>query len=244
MVDNDGDGPVDFADSGCNTTDSDGDTIADVSDNCPMVANPGQQNFDGDALGDACDADDDDDGYSDDAEAGSPVCVGNVNDDMNPIDAGDAAVNDGCPAIALAESVCTGSADEDGDGRINDGCPQVGTFSEGAYNIGTGTVNPCNVGATAPSPSWPSDFASGGIPLSTDKITIGDLTQLVAPVRRLDTSPGNPNFSPRYDLIPGRGLFSVWVNINDLTALIAGPQGFPPMFGGARAFNGPLCTGP
>lgn len=46
--------------------DSDGDAIADASDNCPTVGNPQQRNFDADPRGDACDpcphlADEDDD---------------------------------------------------------------------------------------------------------------------------------------------------------------------------------------
>jgi Tol biopolymer transport system component len=36
-------------------TDSDSDGIADASDNCPEVANPGQLDSDGDGIGDACD---------------------------------------------------------------------------------------------------------------------------------------------------------------------------------------------
>jgi hypothetical protein len=36
-------------------TDSDGDGIADASDNCPAVANPDQADADGDAVGNACD---------------------------------------------------------------------------------------------------------------------------------------------------------------------------------------------
>jgi thrombospondin type 3 repeat protein len=35
--------------------DSDGDGVPDSSDNCPSVANPGQQDSDGDGIGDACD---------------------------------------------------------------------------------------------------------------------------------------------------------------------------------------------
>ncbi len=45
--------------------DTDGDGIVDGVDNCPSIANVGQSNFDGDAQGDACDTDDDNDGMSD-----------------------------------------------------------------------------------------------------------------------------------------------------------------------------------
>lgn len=46
-------------------TDSDGDGVADTTDNCPDDANPLQENNDADTLGDACDIDDDNDGLSD-----------------------------------------------------------------------------------------------------------------------------------------------------------------------------------
>ncbi len=225
-----------------------------VYDNCPTLTNPTQAdilddgypgNGVGDDFGDACDADadgdgmcnttgvqgpggatcagtdaeDDGDGYGDDAEAGTPVCTGSVNDDNTD----DAVVNDGCPG----------------------GPPQAGTYSEGAFNIGTGALARCGAGsAVNPSPSWPSDFVSGGIPISTDKVTITDLTSFIAPMRRLDTSPGAANFSARWDLVPGRGLFTQWIGINDLTALIAGATGYPAMFGGNRALNlTTVCTG-
>jgi PA domain/Thrombospondin type 3 repeat len=45
--------------------DADVDGIADDDDNCVTVANPNQDNYDNDAQGDACDADDDNDGVAD-----------------------------------------------------------------------------------------------------------------------------------------------------------------------------------
>jgi hypothetical protein len=62
--------------------------------------------------------------------------------------------------------------------------------------------------------------------------------------RRLDTSPGQPTFDKHWDLIPGRGVFNNMVNVTDLTALVAGPSGYPPMLVGLRALNGPNCPWP
>ena len=52
--------------------DSDGDGIADASDNCPNVKNPGQEDLDNDLAGDVCDSDADGDGVCDTAD----VCPG------------------------------------------------------------------------------------------------------------------------------------------------------------------------
>lgn len=45
--------------------DTDADGVYDDVDNCPTEVNPDQANFDADSVGDACDADDDNDGIAD-----------------------------------------------------------------------------------------------------------------------------------------------------------------------------------
>ena len=53
----------------CRDADADGDGILDAEDNCPLVSNPGQENYDGDTEGDVCDSDDDNDGVLDEEDA-------------------------------------------------------------------------------------------------------------------------------------------------------------------------------
>jgi hypothetical protein len=63
--------------------DADGDGIADSDDNCIDVANVDQRDLDGDELGDACDEDDDGDGFPD-AEDPDPFDPDNPGDFSSP----------------------------------------------------------------------------------------------------------------------------------------------------------------
>jgi len=205
-----------------------------------------QADSDGDGVLDAFDTENDADldGYTDAVENGAILCLNAVSDDTFE----DGLVNDGCPAWAgAAEVACGDMIDSDGDGRVNDGCMSFFGFGEGFFDIGTSIRGPCSVGAGPdPSPSWPPDFVSGGAFGSTDSVEIDDLVSFLVPTRYLDSSPFDPVFSTRWDLIPGPGVFGDWINISDLSAMIAGPTGSPlmPPYFGARALDGLDCLGP
>lgn len=164
----------------------------------------------------------DGDGFAGVIESGKPLCGNGLNDDGFE----DSVADDGCPG----------------------GPPQVGSFSEGQFNIGTLDQDPCGTGQEqggAPG-GWPIDLSAVGPPDTYNKVNIVDLNELnnrngSGPVV---TPPGKLPYEDRYDIAPGP-LFdgsSAWIDVEDFQALAFT---VPPMLGGAvRAFNGPPCPWP
>jgi Ca2+-binding RTX toxin-like protein len=223
--DGDGDGVNSAAEGQCGDA-LDDDTNGLINDGCPQVGPV--------------------------AESGTQ-CANGIDDD------GDGWINDGCPG-ASETNACGARAldaasrperldtpgDDDGDTLVNEplppgaeayDCDGDGYVGTAEAHVTTSDQDPC--GGTG----WPSDLypgTPGGFQYNT--LNVQDLGSFITPVRRFGTSPGDPDFDVRWDLVPG-GTIGGAINLQDVAATIVGPMGYPPMFGGLRAF-GKACPWP
>jgi hypothetical protein len=187
-------------------------------DNCTRYANSNQADGDSDGIGDACEADQDEDGVTNAAEV---ACGGNQADPLKQPERLDTPGDDngnGQPNEPLADGL--GAFDCDGDGFVGS--------SEQAVYQGTNPnrdQDPCGYDG------WPSDFNDD------NRLTNADLTTFSSPVNHMNKSPGDSGFDYRWDIVPGPGPLTKWINILDMTSTYAGTTGYPPMFFGARALN-------
>jgi M6 family metalloprotease-like protein len=117
----------------CTGSDTDGDGVVDVCDNCPLIANPGQEDADSNGVGDVCPLDCNSNGVPDECDVsdcppGDPTCADcNANDLL-----------DGCELALGVASDCNGNG-------VPDDCDIAGTTSIDCN--GNGTPDDCDIAA-------------------------------------------------------------------------------------------------
>jgi hypothetical protein len=165
----------------CSPLDADCDGVPDVSDNCPDVVNPGQENFDGDSLGDVCDPDDDNDTAAD----GSDNCQFTANMGQENFDGdalGDACDSDDdndslpdgtdpCPLDRDCDNDGYWDADETTKGSVVLNAASTPEHCEGVDNDGDTTVDEEPAGG-----NWDTDGDTVKDCLDASVDTDGDTT--------------------------------------------------------------------
>ena len=151
--------------------DGDGDGVVDADDNCPSVANPGQEDADGDDVGDACEADTDGDGVIDDADN----CVDVAN--ANQLDTDGDGIGDACDSTP-------NGPDDDGDGVPNptDNCPSVANADQ-TDTDGDGVGNACDSTPNGPVGTNPPGGGDPGLQGAIGAAGVLQGNKLLVPVK-------------------------------------------------------------
>lgn len=241
--------------------DGDGDTVADVVDNCPVDANPTQIDSDGDALGDTCDpcfGSGPTDGDGDlvcDGEDNCPTVANPLQDDGNGDDVGDAC----SPQVAVGSIVPDGASFVDATASATSpvGLPLTGniyltdcasdvtdlTFTWLATSCSFHdtfelTINGSTVATPAPDPGGIACICSPGI--STLSVPLASVHALLVPgvnqvgVRKGDGAGDGTAFAWMYATITVAGV-PQQVDIFDQAG--GGSYGNPDLCGSSYTFS-------
>jgi hypothetical protein len=175
--------------------DTDGDGIPDESDVCPLIFDPGQEDFDGDGAGDACDADDDDDGLFD----GEEFLAGT--DPLDP-DSDDDGVLDGQDICPLSPD--PGQQDSDGD-HLGNAC-DADDDNDGLFDWDEGPhgTNPLDPDSEDDGLRDGFEVARGTSPLAsnTDGDGVTDLVEVRKGMNPLDTDSDDDGVGDAPDNCP------------------------------------------